>query len=162
MALELKDDILIPAPRDVVYAALNDAELLKAAIPGCEELTRQSDTDLAAKVVLKIGPIKARFGGKVVLDQSGAPGSFSLQGEGSGGVAGFAKGGAVVTLEERGPETLLSYTASADVGGKIAQLGNRLIAGTAKKLADQFFTSFAEAVTSREQTTDDAVDDAVG
>lgn len=151
MALELKDDILIAAPRDVVYAALNDTEMLKGAIPGCEELLRHSDTDLEAKVVLKIGPIKARFGGKVVLDQTGAPGSFSLQGEGSGGVAGFAKGGAVVTLEDRGAETLLSYTASADVGGKIAQLGNRLIAGTAKKLADQFFADFAAAVTAREQ-----------
>ena len=151
MALELKDEILIPARRDVVYAALNNIEMLKASIPGCEELLRHSENDLEAKVVLKIGPIKARFGGKVVLDQSGAPGSFSLQGEGSGGVAGFAKGGAVVTLEDRGAETLLSYNASADVGGKIAQLGNRLIAGTAKKLADQFFTSFAAAVTAQEE-----------
>lgn len=153
MALELKDEILIPAPRDVVYAALNDTAMLKAAIPGCEELLRHSDSDLEAKVVLKIGPIKARFGGKVVLDQSGAPGSFSLTGEGSGGVAGFAKGGAVVTLEDRGSETLLSYNAHADVGGKIAQLGNRLIAGTAKKMADQFFTDFAAAVTAQEEAT---------
>jgi len=151
MALELKDEILIAAPRDVVYAALNNTEMLKDAIPGCEELVRRSDTDLEAKVVLKIGPIKARFNGKVVLDQSGAPGSFSLQGEGSGGVAGFAKGGAVVTLEDRGDKTLLSYTATADVGGKIAQLGNRLIAGTAKKLADQFFANFAAAVTAQQE-----------
>lgn len=147
MALELKDEILIPASRDRVYAALNDAATLQRAIPGCEELIRHSDTELEAKVVLKIGPVKARFGGKVTLDQTGAPGSFSLRGEGAGGVAGFAKGGATVTLEDRGTETLLSYTASADVGGKIAQLGNRLIAGTAKKLADQFFTAFAEEVT---------------
>ena len=83
--------------------------------------------------------------------QSNAPGGFSLTGEGSGGVAGFAKGGAVVTLEDRGAETLLSYNATADVGGKIAQLGNRLIAGTAKKLADQFFTDFAAAVTAQQQ-----------
>ncbi len=151
MALELKDEILIPAPRDVVYAALNDTAMLQRAIPGCEELIRHSDTDLEAKVVLKIGPIKARLGGKVTLDQSGAPGSFSLTGEGSGGVAGFAKGGAVVTLEDRGGETLLCYTATADVGGKIAQLGNRLIAGTSKKLADQFFASFAAAVTAAEK-----------
>ena len=157
MPLELKDEILIPAPRDRVYAALNDVGVLQRAIPGCEELIRHSDTDLEAKVVLKIGPIKARFGGKVVLDQTGAPGSFSLQGEGSGGVAGFAKGGAVVTLEDRGDETLLSYTASADVGGKIAQLGNRLIAGTAKKLADQFFTNFAAAVTAQEEAAGGAV-----
>lgn len=162
MALELKDEILIPAPRDVVYAALLDTETLKAAIPGCEDLLRHSDSDLEAKVVLKIGPIKARFGGKVVLDQTGAPGSFSLTGEGSGGVAGFAKGGAVVTLEDRGAETLLSYTASADVGGKIAQLGNRLIAGTAKKLADQFFADFAAAVTAQQAGREPAEGGAVG
>ena len=157
MALELKDEILIPASRDVVYAALNDTAMLKAAIPGCEELIRHSATDLEAKVVLKIGPIKARFAGRVVLDQSGAPGSFSLTGEGSGGVAGFAKGGALVTLEDRGAETLLSYNASADVGGKIAQLGNRLIAGTAKKLADQFFSDFAAAVTAQQAADGGAV-----
>lgn len=150
MALEMQDEILIAAPRDRVYAALNDTATLQKAIPGCEELIRKSDTDLEARVVLKIGPVKARFGGKVTLDQSGAPGSFTLRGEGSGGVAGFAKGGATVTLEDRGAETLLSYTASAEVGGKIAQLGSRLIAGTAKKLADQFFTAFAAEVTAQE------------
>ena len=150
MALEMQDEILIAAPRDRVYAALNDTATLQKAIPGCEELIRQSDTDLEARVVLRIGPVKARFGGKVTLDQSGAPGSFTLRGEGSGGVAGFAKGGATVTLEDRGAETLLSYTATAEVGGKIAQLGSRLIAGTAKKLADQFFTTFAAEVTAQE------------
>lgn len=151
MAMELSDEILIPAPRDRVYAALNDTAMLQTAIPGCEELIRHSDTELEAKVVLKIGPVKARFSGKVTLDQTDAPGGFSLKGEGSGGVAGFAKGGAVVTLEDRGTETLLRYEASADVGGKIAQLGSRLIAGTAKKLADQFFTTFAAEVTKAEQ-----------
>lgn len=149
MAMELQDEILIPATRDRIYAALNDTETLQKAIPGCEELIRHSDTELEAKVVLKIGPIKARFAGKVTLDQTGAPGSFSLRGEGSGGVAGFAKGVADVTLEDRGAETLLSYTASADVGGKIAQLGSRLIAGTVKKLADQFFSSLAAQVTTQ-------------
>ena len=151
MALEMKDEILIAAPRDRVYAALNDAATLQKSIPGCEELIRHSDTELEAKVVLKIGPVKARFGGKVTLDQTGAPGSFTLRGEGSGGVAGFAKGGAVVTLEDRGAETLLTYDASAEVGGKIAQLGSRLIAGTAKKLADQFFTTFAAEVTAAQE-----------
>ena len=151
MALEMNDEILIAAPRDRVYAALNDTDTLQRAIPGCEELIRHSDTNLEAKVVLKIGPVKARFTGKVTLDQTGAPGSFTLKGEGSGGVAGFAKGGAVVTLEDRGAETLLIYTASAEVGGKIAQLGSRLIAGTAKKLADQFFTSFAAEVTQAQE-----------
>ncbi len=147
MALDLSDEILIPAPRDRVYAALNDLATLKASIPGCEELIRLSETELEAKVVLKIGPVKARFGGKVTLDITKAPGEFSLSGEGSGGIAGFAKGGAQVTLEDRGAETLLRYTARADVGGKIAQLGSRLIAGTAKRLADQFFTTFAGEVT---------------
>ena len=151
MALEMKDELLIAAPRDRVYAALNDAATLQKSIPGCEELIRHSDTELEAKVVLKIGPVKARFGGKVTLDQTGAPGSFTLRGEGSGGVAGFAKGGAVVTLEDRGAETLLTYDASAEVGGKIAQLGSRLIAGTAKKLADQFFTTFAAEVTAAQE-----------
>ena len=151
MAMELKGEILIPASRDRVYAALNNTETLQKAIPGCEELIRLSDTELEAKVVLKIGPVKARFSGKVTLDQTGAPATFSLRGEGSGGVAGFAKGGAVVTLEDRGAETLLSYDASADVGGKIAQLGSRLIAGAAKKLADQFFTTFATEVTTAEE-----------
>lgn len=105
MALELTDEILIPAPRDRVYAALNDLETLQASIPGCEDLIRHSETDLEAKVVLKIGPVKARFGGKVTLDISKAPGEFFLTGEGSGGIAGFAKGGAKVMLEDRGAET---------------------------------------------------------
>ncbi|MFN0115508.1 MAG: CoxG family protein [Paracoccaceae bacterium] len=145
--MDLSDEILIPAPRDAVYAALNDPLVLKASIPGCEELIRHSDTDLEAKVVLKIGPVKARFGGKVTLDKTGAPGRFSLSGEGSGGVAGFARGGADVELIEQEGGTLLRYTARADVGGKIAQLGNRLILGTAKKLSAAFFENFAAQVT---------------
>jgi hypothetical protein len=145
--MDLSDEILIPAPRAQVYAALNDPEVLKASIPGCEELIRHSDTDLEAKVVLKIGPVKARFGGKVKLDNAGAPERFSLTGEGSGGVAGFAKGGADVELIEQDGGTLLRYTAKADVGGKIAQLGSRLIMGTAKKLSAAFFENFKAAVT---------------
>ena len=150
MALELSDEILISAPRDRVYAALNDAAILQQCIPGCEELTQHSATDLEAKVVLKIGPVKARFGGKVTLDTTDAPAGFSLRGEGSGGVAGFAKGGAVVTLEDLGQDTMLRYTASADVGGKIAQLGSRLILGTARKLAGNFFETFAEVMKVQE------------
>ena len=150
MALELSDEILISAPRDRVYAALNDAAILQQCIPGCEELIQHSPTDLEAKVVLKIGPVKARFGGKVTLDTTSAPAGFSLRGEGSGGVAGFAKGGAVVTLEDLGQDTMLRYTASADVGGKIAQLGSRLIMGTARKLAGNFFETFAEVMKVQE------------
>ncbi|MGI9401438.1 MAG: SRPBCC family protein [Rhizobiaceae bacterium] len=144
--MELKDEIRITAPRDAVYAALNDPEILKASIPGCQELVKHSDTDLEAKVTLKIGPIKANFNGNVKLDPTGAPDKFSLSGEGNGGVAGFAKGGADVELEPDGDETILRYAAKADVGGKIAMLGSRLIDSTAKKLAGKFFEEFASNV----------------
>lgn len=144
--MELKDEIRIPAPRDVVHRALNDPEVLRQCIPGCEELEQLSPEHLVAKVVLKVGPVKAKFAGEVTLDNSAAPESFSLTGEGKGGAAGFAKGGAQVTLTEGDGETLLSYEAKADVGGKIAQLGSRLIQGTAKKLSGKFFSKFAEVV----------------
>lgn len=142
--MELSDEVVIDAPRDQVYAALNDPEILKECIPGCEELIQHSDTELEAKVVLKVGPVKARFSGNVTLDKSGAPESFSLDGEGSGGTAGFAKGGADVTLSEEDGKTTLKYVARVDIGGKLAQLGSRLIASTAKKLSAKFFTKFAE------------------
>ena len=140
--MELQEEIFINAPRDVVYAALNDPEILKQCIPGCQELTKQSDTELAAKVTLKVGPVKANFVGDVTLDPSNAPAHFSLNGEGNGGVAGFAKGGADVELIEQDGGTLLKYTAKADVGGKLAQLGSRLIVSTSKKLAKNFFEEF--------------------
>ncbi len=148
--MELKDEILIPAPRESVFAALNDTDVLRQCIPGCEELTRVSEDELKAKVVLKVGPVKARFAGTVTLDRSGGPELLSLSGEGSGGAAGFARGGADVTLEDRGDETLLSYDARAEIGGKIAQLGSRLIQGTAHKLAGKFFSNFAKVMTSDE------------
>lgn len=148
--MELQDEVRISAPRDRVYAALNDPEILKTCIPGCEELVKHSDTELEAKVLLKIGPVKARFGGKVILDRSNAPDGFSLKGEGNGGAAGFAKGGADVELVEEGDETVLRYNARADVGGKIAQLGSRLIVGTSRKLAGMFFNRFAEVVSGEE------------
>lgn len=141
--MELKDEVVINAPRDVVYAALNDAEILRECIPGCEELVKNSDTDLEAKVVLKIGPVKAKFKGKVTLYPEAPPEKFSLKGEGNGGAAGFAKGGADVVLEEHPEGTLLRYEASADIGGKLAQLGSRLVQGTAKKLSAKFFENFA-------------------
>ena len=111
-----------------------------------QELIQHSPTELEAKIVLKVGPVKARFGGNVTLDPSNAPHSFSLTGQGQGGPAGYAKGGADVTLEEDGEGTILRYTAKADVGGKIAQLGGRLIKGTAKRLSASFFKKFAETV----------------
>jgi carbon monoxide dehydrogenase subunit G len=142
--MELNDKIFIAAPMAQVYEALNDPEILKACIPGCEELIKHSDTELEAKVVLKVGPVKANFTGNVTLDQSGAPDQFSLTGKGNGGAAGFAKGGADVTLTEQDDGTMLSYTAKAEIGGKLAQLGSRLIVGTAKKLASKFFVKFSE------------------
>ena len=142
--MELNDEIMIAASKTRVYEALNDPEILQACIPGCEEVIKHSDTELEAKVVLKVGPVKAKFSGNVTLDQTGAPESYSPTGKGNGGAAGFAKGGADVTLVEQGDGTLLKYTAKAEIGGKLAQLGSRLIVGTAKKLASKFFVKFAE------------------
>ena len=144
--MELTDEIIIPAPRDAVYKALNDVDVLKTCIPGCEELDRKGKNELVAKVTLKVGPVKARFGGRVTLDSSKAPDAFSLAGEGDGGVAGFAKGGANVELIEDGDQTILRYTAKAETGGKIAQLGGRLILSTAKKLSKQFFGTFEKVM----------------
>ena len=145
--MELRDEIVINAPKNVVYDALNDEEILCECIPGCEELVRLSPTELEAKVLLKVGPVKARFGGTVTLDPTGAPDAFNIVGEGKGGAAGFAKGGAVVTLSpSEAGGTLLSYDVEAKVGGKLAQLGSRLIDGFAKKMADQFFSNFVNEI----------------
>ncbi|WP_435257331.1 CoxG family protein [Thioclava sp. FR2] len=151
--MDLSDELVIPAPRDRVYNALQDPEILRRCIPGCEELVKHSDTELEAKVVLKVGPVKARFAGKVLLNPENPPEKFSLQGEGSGGVAGFAKGGAEVFLEDRGSETLLRYDAKADIGGKLAQLGSRLIQGTAKKLAASFFEELQKVLSEEAATS---------
>lgn len=146
--MELKDAVAIPAPRETVWAALNDPEVLRQCIPGCQELTQDSPEELAAKVTLKVGPIKAKFSGGVTLSEINAPESYVLSGEGKGGVAGFAKGSAAVQLEEVSEaETILHYDARADVGGKIAQLGARMLDSTAKKLAKKFFADFAAHVT---------------
>ena len=144
--MEIADEITIPAPRALVYEALNDIAILKACIPGCESLERESDTKLVANVTLKIGPVKAKFNGTVMLDQSKAPDGFSLSGEGEGGLAGFAKGGADVTLTEDSETTILHYNAKAETGGKIAQLGGRLITSTAKKLSKNFFEKFEKVM----------------
>lgn len=136
----------VPASREAVWAALNDAEVLKACIPGCESLEKTSDTQMTAAVTSKIGPVKAKFKGAVTLENIVAPESYTIVGEGKGGVAGFAKGSADVKLSEEGGETILEYTAKAHVGGKLAQLGSRLIDSTAKKMAEDFFTKFSETV----------------
>src|SRR5690349_23433418 len=143
--MEIKGEYRIAAPRDKVFAALNDPAVLQACIPGCESLEKLSDTEMTAKVRLRIGPVSATFIGKVTLSDIDAPNGYRISGEGQGGVAGFAKGGAVVKLADDGGVTVLTYDADAQVGGKIAQVGARLIAGTAKKLADQFFGKFAES-----------------
>ncbi|MBO6916878.1 MAG: carbon monoxide dehydrogenase subunit G [Rhizobiaceae bacterium] len=153
--MEIEDEIFINAPRDVVFKSLNDPEILKQCIPGCEELTKVSDTELTAKVVLKIGPVKAKFSGDVELNNEGAPDSFSLTGSGNGGVAGFAKGGADVELIEQDGGTLLKYVAKADIGGKLAQLGSRLVVSTSKKLSKSFFEEFDKAVTGGDSTPDE-------
>ena len=144
--MEMKDEIRIEASVPAVYAALNDPAILMHCIPGCEELVKRSDTELAAKVALKIGPVKARFSGTVILDTDGAPDRFSLSGSGNGGIAGFAKGGAYVELRPDGETTILTYDASGEIGGKIAQLGSRLVDSTARKLAGEFFARLRETL----------------
>jgi carbon monoxide dehydrogenase subunit G len=142
--MELKGEYAIPAPRERVWAMLNDPAVLKACIPGCESLEGSPAEGFAARVTTKVGPVKATFNGAVTLSNVKAPESYTISGEGKGGVAGFAKGGADVHLADSDGGTLLTYAVNAQVGGKLAQLGSRLIDSTAKKLADQFFSCFAE------------------
>jgi carbon monoxide dehydrogenase subunit G len=152
--MDLTGDYRIPAPRAVVWAALNDPEALKACIPGCEDLNKTSDTEFIAKVVAKIGPVKASFGGKVTLSEIDAPNGYTISGDGQGGAAGFAKGGAKVRLEsvDGGAATILHYAADAQIGGKLAQIGSRLVEGSARKLADEFFAAFAAQATAKAGT----------
>lgn len=145
-AMDMTGEYRIEAPRDKVWEALNDPEILKQAIPGCQEIEKQSDTEMAAKVTAKVGPVKASFSGQVTLSDLDPPNSYRISGEGKGGAAGFAKGGANVTLEPDGDATILKYEVNATVGGKLAQLGARLIDGTAKKMANEFFAEFAKVV----------------
>ncbi|MBL28676.1 MAG: carbon monoxide dehydrogenase [Rhodospirillaceae bacterium] len=156
--MEITGEYRIPAPRQTVWEALNDPEVLKECIPGCETLEKVSDTEFTARVATKVGPVKARFSGKVTLMEIDAPNGYRIAGEGQGGVAGFAKGSAVVKLTEDGSDTVLNYDADAQVGGKLAQLGSRLIAGTARKTADDFFRSFAEKVGGAEAEGGTTVD----
>lgn len=144
--MEIKGEYKIAAPREKVFAALNDQAVLQACIPGCESLEKTSDTEMKAKVRMRIGPVSASFSGKVTLSDIDPPNGYRISGEGQGGAAGFAKGGAVVTLREDAGDTVLNYNVDAQVGGKIAQVGARLIDGTAKKLADEFFGKFATMV----------------
>ena len=146
--MDMSGSETINAPVDLVWKGLNDPDILRQCIPGCETLEKQSDTEMTATVVLKIGPVKAKFEGAVQLSNLNPPHSYTISGEGKGGMVGFAKGGADVSLAEQ-PDgtTLLTYSVKADVGGKIAQLGARLIDSTAKSLAEKFFATFGEKVT---------------
>ena len=142
--MQLTGEYRIPAPRKRVWEMLNDPDVLRASIPGCESLEAEGSDKFKAKVTAKVGPVKATFNGEVTLEDLNPPESYRIVGEGKGGVAGFAKGGADINLAEDGEETLLSYTVDAQVGGKLAQIGGRLIDSTARKMADQFFGSFSE------------------
>ncbi len=147
MAMTMTGEIPLEAKRDVVWAKLNDPEVLKACIPGCEELNVIGENEFEAVAVNKIGPVKAKFKGKVQLTDIDPPNGYRISGQGDGGIAGFAKGGASVQLSDHeGGGTLLKYDVEAQIGGKLAQLGQRLINGAAKKMADDFFARFAEAV----------------
>ena len=147
--MDMKGEYIIPAPRDAVWAALNDVDVLKASIPGCQSIQRLSETEIEATVTAKVGPVKATFTGLVTLSDLDPPNGYTIRGEGKGGAAGFAKGGAKVSLAEEPAGTRLTYEVDAAVGGKLAQIGGRLIASTAKKLADEFFAKFGEIAASR-------------
>lgn len=143
MAMKMSGEVMLPADRRTVWAKLNDADTLKAAIPGCEALEKTADDAFEATVRAKVGPVNARFKGKVKLTDIDPPNSYTISGQGDGGVAGFAKGGAKVRLEDAPGGTKLAYDVDANVGGKLAQLGARLIDGVAKKMADDFFANLA-------------------
>ncbi|MEL6450291.1 MAG: carbon monoxide dehydrogenase subunit G [Pseudomonadota bacterium] len=144
--MNLSDSRVINADRAAVWAAILDPEVLKTCVPGCQEMAGTPEDGFTATVVQKVGPVKATFKGAVTLTDMAAPESVTLSGEGKGGAAGFAKGNAKVRLEPQGGQTVLHYDVEAKVGGKLAQLGSRIIDGFAKKMADQFFTNFQEQV----------------
>jgi carbon monoxide dehydrogenase subunit G len=147
MAMTMNGEVQLAAPQADVWAKLNDPAVLKACIPGCDSLEMLSDHEFEAVATNRIGPVKARFKGKVTLSDIDPPNGYRISGQGDGGIAGFAKGGATVNLKPAdGGGTVLSYAVEAQIGGKLAQLGQRLVNGAAKKMADQFFQKFAEAV----------------
>lgn len=151
--MNLSGEHHIPASRQSVWDALNDPEVLKACLPGCEALEKTSDTDMTATITIKIGPVKATFSGAVTLSDLDPPNGYTLSGEGQGGTAGFASGAAKVSLDDgEDGGTLLKYTVDAKVGGKLAQIGSRLIDSVAKKLAGKFFETFVEIVSAANAT----------
>jgi carbon monoxide dehydrogenase subunit G len=146
MAMTMNGEYELAVPPQAVWEKLNDAATLKACIPGCEQLDKTSDTEFQAVATVKIGPVKAKFKGRVTLSDLDPPNGYKISGQGDGGVAGFAKGGATVKLTPKNGGTLLAYNVDAQIGGKLAQLGQRLVNGAAKKIADDFFANFANAV----------------
>jgi len=147
MAMTMNGEVQLAAPREVVWEKLNNPEVLKACIPGCDSLEMLSDHEFQAVATNRIGPVKATFKGRVTLSDLDPPNGYKISGQGDGGIAGFAKGGATVSLAPaEGGGTVLSYAVEAQIGGKLAQLGQRLVNGAAKKMADQFFEKFAAAV----------------
>jgi carbon monoxide dehydrogenase subunit G len=144
--MDMTGERRIPAPRQTVWEALNNPDVLKLSIPGCESLEKLEGDQMRATAAVKVGPMSARFSGKVQLSDIDPPNGYRISGEGQGGPAGFAKGGANVALKDDGTDTLLTYTVNAQIGGKLAQLGARLIDATAKQMADAFFDRFSQQV----------------
>ena len=144
--MKMNGEFRVPTDRETVWRALNDPEVLKECLPGCKEIEKTSDTEMTATLALKVGPVKATFAGGVTLSDLDPPNGYTLSGQGQGGTAGFASGEARVRLVEEGGETVVQYDVDAKVGGKLAQIGSRLIDSTAKKLAKQFFDSLAETL----------------
>lgn len=142
--MEITGERQIPAPPEKVWEALNDPDVLKECLPGCESIERESDTEFTATMRAKVGPVKARFQSRIVLSNLNPPTSYTISGEGKGGPAGFGKGSADVVLEESEEGTCLRYDASLQVGGKLAQVGSRLVGGAARKIADDFFSRFVD------------------
>jgi len=157
--MEMSSSRTIPASQEETWQALNDPEVLKAAIPGCESIEKLSDTEYQIVMATKVGPVNARFRGRMLLSDVDAPSAYTLTFEGQGGAAGFAKGGASVRLVPEDPGTTrLEYTVNAQVGGKLAQVGSRLIDGAAKKMADEFFAAFAAQLAGETETPADVTE----
>ncbi len=157
--MDMTGQQLIAASREEVWNALNDPDVLRACIPGCQELTKSSDTQMSAIAIMKVGPVKARFQGAVTLSELNPPNGYTITGEGQGGVAGFAKGVATVRLEDAEGGTVLNYTVDAQIGGKLSQLGGRLIDVTAKRMSGQFFEKFAEKIQLRQNPAQPSTQD---
>ena len=159
--MDMTGETVIPAPRDAVWRALNDPEVLRQSIPGCETIDKVSDTEFTAKVVAKVGPVRATFTGQVQLTDLDPPNGYRISGEGKGGPAGFAKGGATVKLSDADGGTKLSYTVDAQIGGKLAQIGSRLIDATARSMAQDFFGRFSKIVAPADGAAGDSASQAV-